>query len=50
MIIQIGFNIRNRGKIECDDRVLKSNYGFRPNYSIEIAILEIRLLYDNSKL
>ena len=48
--MRIGINTRNRGKTEQDKKVSKSNYGSRPKYSIEIAILEKRLLYDNSKL
>ena len=48
--MRIGLNIKNRGKIESNNRVSKSNYGSRPNYSIEMAILEKRLSHDNSKL
>lgn len=37
-------------KIESDERFSKSNYGSRKNYSIETAILEKRLTFDNSLL
>ena len=36
--------------IESDKRFSKSNYGLRKNYSIEIAILEKRLTFNNSML
>ena len=36
--------------IESDDRFSKSNYGLRKNYSIETAILEKRLMFDQSLL
>ena len=36
--------------IENDDRFSKANYGSRQNYSIESAILEKRLIFDNSML
>ena len=35
-------------KIEEDSRISKSNFGARKGYLIENAILEKRLLYDNS--
>ena len=40
-------NIRNKGNRESDEIVSKSNYGPRPGYSIEYAILEKRLVFDN---
>ena len=46
----IGINHRNKYAIENNPRVLKSNYGSRPDYSIETEILQKRLIYDNSKL
>ena len=50
MIMQIGINTRNRGRIEADKRISKSSYGLRLKYLIEIAILQKHLIYDNSKL
>ena len=47
--MRIAFN-QNKFAIEKDDRVLKSNYGSRPEYSIELAILYKRLIYNNSKI
>ena len=41
-------NIRIKGNIESDERILKSNYGSRPGYSIEDSILEKRLVFANS--
>ena len=50
MIMRLSMKNRNIEKIEQDKRILKSNFGSRPKYSIEIAILQKRLIYDNSKL
>jgi hypothetical protein len=36
--------------IEDDERFSKSNYGSRQNYSIESALLEKRIIFDNSML
>ena len=36
--------------IENDDRFSNPNYGSRKNYSIESALLEKRMIYDNSML
>ena len=41
---------RNKHQIKKDPRISKSNFGSRPEYSIEIAILQKRIIYDNSKL
>ena len=41
-------NNRNKYKTEADHRIAKSNYGSRLNYLIEDAILEKRLIYNNS--
>ena len=48
--MRIGLNFRNKHTIKKDSRLLKSNYGFRPNYLIETAILQKYLICDNSKL
>ena len=42
--------IRNKFRIEKDNRVSKSNYKSRPHYSIENAILEKRLVCNCSLL
>ena len=44
------FILRNQGKIEKDERLSKCNYGLKKNYSIELAILEKRLIYNHSKI
>ena len=41
-------NIRNKGRKEKVQRVSKINYGSRPGHSIEDAILEKILVFDNS--
>ena len=46
--MSIFVNIRNKGNIESEERVSKSNYGSRPKHSIEDAILEKILVFDNS--
>ena len=50
ILISILINQRNKFKIEIDPRIVKSNYGSRPHYSIEDALLEKRLIYNNSIL
>ena len=50
MIIRICVNNRNKYQIENNLRVSKCNYGLRPNYSIEIVILEKQLTHDASSL
>ena len=47
--MRITFNW-NKYSIERDKRVLKNNFESRPDYSIELAILHKRLVYNNSKL
>ena len=47
-IMRILVNIRNKRNIESDNRVSNRNYGSRPGHSIEDAILENRLFFDNS--
>ena len=49
LVMRIAFN-QNKYSIERDKRVSKNNFGSRPDYSIESAILYKRLVYDNSKL
>jgi len=41
---------KNEELIERDSRFSKANYGSRKNYSIESALLEKRLIFDNSML
>ena len=48
LLMRIFVNTRNKGSIEADEIILKSNYGSRPGYSIEDAILEKRLVFDKS--
>ena len=50
LLIRILINNRNKLNIEYDERILKSNYRSRMNYSIENVILEKRLWYNNSLL
>ena len=49
-IMRIFLNDGDEEKIETDKRFSKANYGSRKNYSIELAILEKRLIFDNSLL
>ena len=48
LLIRIIVNIRNKGNIEENDIVSKSNYGSKTGCSIEDAILEKILFLDNS--
>ena len=48
LIMKLFVSIRNKGNIESDERISKSNYGSRLGCSIEDAILEKRLVFDNS--
>ena len=48
--MRIFLNIRNKGNIESDDKVSKSNCRSRAWYSTEDEILEKRLVFDNSLL
>ena len=50
LIIKIWVNNRNKGKIETDSRVVKSNYSSRAGYSIESVLLKKWLIYNHSKL
>ena len=50
ILISILINQQNKFKIETDPRIAKCDYGLRPHYSIEDALLEKRLIYDNSLL
>ena len=47
LIMRLFVNIRNNVHIDSYERVSKSNYGSRPVHSIEDAILEKRLVFDN---
>jgi len=49
-IMRIFLNDEKEERIETDRRVSKSNYGSRKNYSIETALLEKRLIMDNSMI
>jgi len=40
LLMRIFINDQNKGSIETDERISKSNYGSRPGYSIQDAILE----------
>jgi len=44
--MRIYIGSRNNEKIELDERLSQFNYGSRSNYSIEMAILEKRLMYN----
>ena len=46
--MRIVINVRDKWNLESDDRVFNINYGSRPGCSIEDAILEKRLVFDNS--
>ena len=48
LIMRIYFDDQEEEIIESDERFSKANYGSRKNYSIESAILEKRLAFDNS--
>ena len=50
LLMRILVNTRNKRSIELDPWVSNCNYSSRANYSIENAILEERLWYDNSLL
>ena len=47
LIMRMFVKIRNKGNMETDQRVSKSNHKSRPGYSIEDAILEKILVFDN---
>jgi len=47
-IMRIVLNDGETERIENDERFSKSNYGSRKNYAIESALLEKRLVFDNS--
>jgi len=50
ILMSILINQQNKFKIETDLRIAKYNYGSRSHYSIENALLEKRLIYNNSLL
>ena len=47
--MRIFLNLHKADKAETNTRLLKYNYGSRKHYSIDIALLEKCLFYDNSK-
>ena len=47
-IMRMHVNIRNKRKTEKNERVSKRNYGSRPECSIDDAVLEKILIFDNS--
>ena len=49
-IMRIFLGDEEEEKIEKDDRFSKTNYGSRKNYSIESALLEKRVIFDNSMM
>ena len=49
-IMRACFSDDEEEKIEYDEKFSKANYGSRKNYSIESAILEKRLVFDDSLL
>ena len=50
LLMRIFMGSRNEGLIKKDHRISKSNFGLRKHYSIKIAILKKRLLYDTSMI
>ena len=46
--MRIALGSKEEELIENDDRFSMANYGSRQSYSIELAILEKRLILDNS--
>jgi hypothetical protein len=48
LMMRIFIGLRNDTEIEKDTRLSKYNYGSRPGYSIDVALLEKRLMYDAS--
>ena len=48
--MQIFLDLKEQELIENNNRFSKANYGLRRNCSIEIAILEKRLIMDHSTL
>ena len=49
-IMRIYLGDEDQELIENDNRFSKANYGSRRNYSIETALLEKRLIFDNSMI
>ena len=50
ILIRKYLRLESEELIESDKRFSKANYGSRKNFSIEIAILEKRLIFSNSIL
>ena len=46
--MRIALNSKGQELIENDQRFLKANFGSRKNYSINTALLQKRLIMDNS--
>ena len=49
LLMRIFLGSRIEGFIEKDNRISKFNFGLRKFFSIEEAILEKRMIYENSK-
>ena len=47
-IMRIVLNDGEKERIKIDERFSKLNYGSRKNYAIESALLEKRIVFDNS--
>ena len=50
LLIRVFISMRNINKIKSDERLSKSNYRSRRNYSIESAILEKLLIFNHNQL
>ena len=50
LLMRIFLLAEDEENIENDERISKVNYGSHENYSIESAILEKRIIFDNSLL
>lgn len=48
MMMRLYLNSEKEELIETDSCFSKANYGSRKNYSIKTALLEKRLIFDNS--
>ena len=50
LLIWVFIGSRNQNLLEIDSQISKYNYSLRKNYSIKLAILEKRLIYNKSML